>query len=129
MMNNDEDDQQQDDQQGDQSTPSPRRRGRSVDVQKLRKKLLSKAEDYLDSTPLSELNASMVRAIADVIVAVAPTFEKEDRAHQARKQQAAFSNFQMPFPIEEDAALPQQQQPAVASKPAALPYVPVPSVK
>ena len=73
-----------------------RKRARNVDLQGLRKKLLSTCDDYLAQTPLDSLNAAMIKAIGEVVTSVGTEYTKNERAAVPSK---ALADFVMPFAV------------------------------
>lgn len=113
----------------DQQQPTTRRRkrARKVDVQALRRDLLSTCSRYLEETPLGELNAAMVKAIGEVVNSVGTEFVKNERSTSPSK---AGLGFVAPFPVPDTeqptGVLP---PPGMASPSNGFPSVPPPSVK
>jgi len=116
-----------DEQQQPSTATRRRKRARKVDVQALRRDLLSTCSRYLEETPLGELNAAMVKAIGEVCGSVGPEYEKHERSASPAK---ALGGFTMPFDVpgteQPTGVLP---SPGAASPANGFPSVPLPSVK
>lgn len=104
-----------------------RKRARNVDVQDLRRRLLSVCDDYLTHTPLDSLNAAMVRSIGDVVSSVGAEYMKAARQASPSQLPAGWrAPFDVPGVEQPTGVLP---PPGTATPANGFPSVPEPSVK